>query len=73
MVGLDTIAGVQEFVVGTGGRALRPFGTLAANSEFRGSDHYGVLLMRLYEDRYEWEFRTTDGPAVADSGGRACR
>ena len=71
--GLDSLSGIQEFVVGTGGKALRPFGQVAANSEFRDSDYFGVLLMRLYVDRYEWEFRTVGGPVVADSGGMACR
>jgi Calcineurin-like phosphoesterase len=39
---LDTSRGIREFVVGTGGRSLRPFGTIKANSQVRNASTFGV-------------------------------
>ena len=52
--------------------ALRPFGTIAANSQARNSATHGVLKLSLYATRYEWEFIPIAGGAFTDSGATDC-
>ena len=68
----DPQRGIREFVVGTGGRSLRNFPSVAPNSEVRDSDTHGVLKLLLYESRYEWEFIPVAGGVFRDSGGADC-
>ena len=69
---LDTAAGIRLFVVGSGGRALRPFEGVAANSEVRFAGGYGILRLDLFEDGYEWEFIAEEGVTFTDSGSGDC-
>lgn len=64
--------GVLQFVVGTGGDTLRDFGEIKANSEIRNNSTHGVILFRLYPDRYEWEFIPVEGGKLHDSGAQDC-
>ncbi|HXV59211.1 MAG TPA: Ig-like domain-containing protein [Vicinamibacteria bacterium] len=68
---LDQTRGVRQFVVGTGGAALRPMVTVLPNSQVRHSDSHGVLKLTLYPAGYEWEFVTVSG-TFTDSGAAAC-
>jgi len=68
----DTQRGIREFVVGTGGRSLRNFATVAANSEVRNSDTHGVLKLTLYDSRYEWGFIPVAGQTFSDTGAADC-
>lgn len=63
---------VRQFVVGTGGAALRPFTTIKANSEVRNSDSWGVLKMTLRPDRFDWEFVPVAGASFTDQGSALC-
>jgi acid phosphatase type 7 len=63
----DPERGIREFVVGTGGRSLRAFGTIRANSEVRNSDTYGVLKLTLHASSYEWQFVPEAGKTFSDS------
>jgi hypothetical protein len=63
--------GIRQFVVGTGGRSLYPFGTVQPNSEVRG-ETFGVLEMRLGAGDYGWQFHTESGGTFSDSGTTAC-
>jgi hypothetical protein len=67
----DAIGGIREFVVGTGGAALRGFETVKANSELRSAAHHGVLRLRLGEGWYRWRFFSADGADV-DAGNGTC-
>jgi hypothetical protein len=67
---LDTAHGLREFVVGTGGAALRTFPTQVANSQVRAIVH-GVLRLVLHPGSYEWTFLSTTGE-FTDSGSGAC-
>lgn len=67
----DPTNGIRQFVVGTGGRSLRSFGTIQPNSEFRYGSEHGVLKLSLYSGGYDWEFISTDG-TVRDSGSDTC-
>ncbi len=68
----DPVRGIREFVVGTGGKALRPFAELQANSEARASDTYGVLMLTLHPTGYDWEFVPAAGGQFVDGGTADC-
>ena len=57
----DRVRGIREFVVGTGGAALRTFPTTAANSELRAAVAHGVIRLVLHPSSYEWSFIPTTG------------
>jgi acid phosphatase type 7 len=74
---LDTEHGIHSFVVGTGGgkpyvgsrRSMHP-----ANLRALQAKRYGILLLTLHADEFEWEFVATTrdgtGEALARGGGR---
>ncbi len=68
---LDRARGIQEFVVGTGGRSLFPFTVLAANSAVRDDNTYGVLRLKLAPGRYSFRFLPVLG-TFTDSGSGVC-
>jgi acid phosphatase type 7 len=69
---LDTSKGIREFVVGTGGRELNPFGTIKANSQVRNTGTYGVLKLNLHAGSYDWKFLPVAGKSFTDSGTTSC-
>ncbi len=64
--------GIQQFTVGTGGRSLYPVLEVKANSINRSSATYGVLVLTLRPERYEWRFVPTAPGAYNDAGSRPC-
>ena len=70
--GVASATGIREFVVGTGGAALRPFATVRANSVVRNASTYGVLKLTLRAGGYDWRFVPVAGQAFADSGSATC-
>lgn len=68
----DAGYGLREFVVGTGGRSLRPFGTVQANSEVRDFSTAGVLKLTLHPTSYDWEFVPVAGGTFTDTGAGQC-
>jgi hypothetical protein len=64
--------GIQEFVVGTGGKNHYAFGTIKANSVVRNSDTYGVLKLTLHPTSYDWQFVPEAGKTFTDTGTRNC-
>ena len=68
----DPVSGIREFVAGTGGTGNRSIDVIAANSESRFTDAFGVLALSLYSDGYEWEFVSEDGSGFNDVGIEAC-
>ena len=67
----DRTRGVREFVVGTGGAALREFSSQAANSELRAAVAHGVIRLTLHRTSYEWTFLPTT-PSFTDAGSNPC-
>jgi hypothetical protein len=67
----DKVRGIREFVVGTGGEALRGFPSIAANSVVRASVAHGVVRFVLRPGDYEWTFISTTG-VFSDIGQAAC-
>lgn len=69
----DPAHGIREFVVGTGGGGVYPFGKKTEpNSEVRQHLSYGVIKFTLHPDRYDWEFITAKGQPFSDKGSAAC-
>lgn len=64
--------GMREFVVGTGGGVLYPFGTPLETSEVRNNTTYGVLKLTLHPTSYDWEFIPVAGSTFTDSGSTSC-
>jgi hypothetical protein len=67
----DATRGIREFVVGTGGAALRPFPTTAANSELRAAVAHGVIRLVLHATSYDWTFLPSSG-TFGDAGHGTC-
>jgi hypothetical protein len=68
----DPVRGIRQFVVGTGGESLEPFGSeIRRNSEVRIAGTFGVLLLTLRADRYDWRFVDAGG-TVRDAGSQPC-
>ena len=68
----DPKRGIREFVVGTGGKNHRPFGTPRPNSEIRNADAFGVLKLTLKAAGYDWQFVPEAGKTFNDSGNGDC-
>jgi len=68
----DAGTGIREFVVGTGGRVLRSFSTIQANSEARKAGVLGVLKLELKTAGYAWRFVPASGSTWTDSGSASC-
>jgi acid phosphatase type 7 len=69
---LDTVDGIREIVVGTGGAPLRRFGRLAANSEVENDSTHGVIVLTLHAASYDWRFVPVAGETFTDSGSSSC-
>ena len=67
----DRQGGIRQFIVGTGGVALRPFDRVAANSELRASIAHGVLGLTLRDGSYDWVFHAVDD-VFEDRGTAFC-
>ncbi|MGH3130837.1 MAG: metallophosphoesterase family protein, partial [Gaiellaceae bacterium] len=69
---LDPRRGLREFVVGTGGRSLRPVFVPLTLSQVRNFVTYGVLVLRLEADGYSWRFVPVPGRHFRDAGSARC-
>ena len=70
--GLDTAAGMIQFVVGTGGIGSATFSAVRANSAVRDGTTYGVIQLTLRPGSYDWQFIPVPGQTFTDSGSAAC-
>ncbi len=68
----DLSRGIREFIVGTGGADHTAIAQLAANSEIRNIDTFGVLKLTLHATGYDWKFLPEPGKTFTDSGSEAC-
>ena len=69
---IDDATGVQQIIVGTGGRDLSGLGSRPSNSEVVDNDTFGVLKVTLHPSSYDWQFVPTTAGGFTDSGSRAC-
>jgi hypothetical protein len=69
--GKASSAGMQEFVVGTGGKSLYHLGTRKAGSAYFQASTHGVLALDLRQGSYRWSYYALNG-SVLDRGTRSC-
>jgi hypothetical protein len=65
--------GIQQFVVGTGGKNHYQFMSIQPNSVVRNPDTYGILKLTLHATSYDWQFVPEPGKTFTDSGTMNCR
>jgi hypothetical protein len=70
--GLADPNGIREFIVGTGGSDHTTITSIAANSELRNTNTYGVLELTLHAASYDWQFVPEAGKTFTDSGSNGC-
>ncbi len=68
----DDARGLREFIAGTGGRMHYAIGTIAANSEVRNTDAFGILKLTLHASGYDWQFVPEAGRTFTDAGSGSC-
>lgn len=65
--------GLRSFVVGTGGARLYPITDgVGPHSAAHDDKTWGVLALRLYSNRYAWEFVPVAGQSYQDRGESGC-
>jgi acid phosphatase type 7 len=69
---LDGTYGVRQFVAGTGGKELYSFTSIQPNSRVRDQSSYGVLVLTLHSDSYDWRFEPAAGSSFSDAGSARC-
>jgi acid phosphatase type 7 len=69
---LDVKRGIREFVIGTGGKSLRPTLLEQNNSEMRNAQAFGVLKLTLHSNGYSWKFEPIAGQTFTDAGQESC-
>ena len=69
---VDSVSGLRQFVVGTGGKNLYDYGVIAPNSQVRRNDTFGILTLTLKSDRYTWTFVPEAGSTFSDTGTTVC-
>jgi hypothetical protein len=69
----DTVNGIRQFTVGTGGQGIDQVNAanIRPNSEVRGFT-YGVLRLSLGAGNYAWQFIPVAGQSFTDSGSGLC-
>lgn len=68
----DNENGMREFVVGTGGYSHYDIENVAAHSEIRNDETYGVLSLTLHPESYSWRFVPVRERHFSDSGTGSC-
>jgi len=68
----DPDHGIRSFIVGTGGDEHTTIVSIAANSEIREANTFGVLMLTLHSNRYDWQFVPEAGQTFTDSGTGLC-
>jgi hypothetical protein len=69
---IDTVRGMRQFVVGTGGRGLTEPERSPESMELENHETFGVLKLTLHDLSYDWEFVPVEGEEFRDSGTQSC-
>jgi hypothetical protein len=69
---LDNVAGIRQFIAGTGGNNHTSIANVAANSLVRDTTAFGVLELTLHPGSYDWQFVPAAGGAFTDAGSGTC-
>lgn len=68
----DSVNGVRQFVVGTGGAHRSHIDSVMAGSEVHSTDTFGLIRFSLLKDRYRWDFLPVKKHGFTDAGEAAC-
>lgn len=68
---VDTVTGIRQFNVGTGGDSQSMPTIINPNSAYLAVG-YGVLHMTLRDSSYSWQFVPASGTTINDSGSGSC-
>ena len=68
--GRPSLTGIRQFTAGTGGAHLYGFSSPRPNSARRASV-YGILVMQLTTNAYQWDFKSVDN-SFSDPGSGQC-
>ena len=69
---VDTARGIREFIIGSGGANHTSLATIAANSEVRNVNTFGILKLTLHPTSYDWQFVPEAGKTFTDTGTGNC-
>ena len=69
---VNTVSGLRQFIVGTGGKSLYPVKTILNGSEIRQNSTFGALQLQLHQDGYSWRFLPVDDETFQDRGSQRC-
>lgn len=67
----DSVNGLRQFTVGTGGANLYTPRGAKPNSAVRSGASYGVLVLNLHTNSYNWEFAAVNN-SFRDAGTGGC-
>jgi hypothetical protein len=66
-------SGIRQFIVGTGGRNHDTTSAPPLDGEtVRNDDTFGVLMLTLNPDSYDWKFAPIKGASFSDAGTGDC-
>ena len=68
----DPTRGIVEITAGTGGADHTSITTVMANSLVRNANTFGVLMLTLHPNSYDWQFVPEAGKTFTDSGTGYC-
>ena len=68
----DSLRGIRQFTVGTGGATLYEFKGINPNSEVRENKTWGILILTLGQNKYGWEFVPIARQSFRDFGTGEC-
>ena len=69
----DSLYGIRQFVVGTGGAHRSSIGTVLPGSEVHSTDTFGLIRFSLLDGRYRWAFMPVKKHGFTDQGESTCR
>jgi hypothetical protein len=64
--------GIRQFIVGTGGKGLQPFGSPGPSVEAQTTSDFGVLRLGLRPGTYDWSFMSVTPGGFTDEGTADC-
>ncbi|MDQ2666333.1 MAG: metallophosphoesterase [Gemmatimonadota bacterium] len=68
----DSVNGIRQFVVGTGGAHRSSIGSVLSGSEVHDTDTFGLIRFSLLKDHYRWQFIPVKAKGFRDQGEDSC-
>jgi 3',5'-cyclic AMP phosphodiesterase CpdA len=68
----DSVNGIRQFVVGTGGAHRSRIDNVLPGSEVHSTDSFGLIRLSLLKDRYRWAFLPVKQHGFTDQGESTC-